>query len=337
VPYTGKRQKKLQKNVYLSLLFWAELCIWMVEAGGMGKKRRVLNWPSEAAKIATGEADPSEKCAELARISGNEKQACWRFLKRYGIERPPNQRRKRSRWPEGADIVAERSASPAAICAELMRISGNGEKACWRFLEQHGIRRPGSAKRTTYSDQLFERVLEYSAEHGIQATSLKFHLSTKSISNVLYRREQTGLSRDALTLRDLCMFLRVRPKSVLDWVERGWLAAEKHPRNDGRVVHRFHHDAIKRFCNEYRGLLLKRRWPKERLNFCETFIFAPKHAELIEGRESKRERQALQEQEEREEEQRRLAEARVSEATSKTDRNAVGVSRSNVRKFDDCA
>jgi hypothetical protein len=219
-----------------------------------------------------------------------------------------------------------------------MRISGNGEKACWRFLGQHGIPRPGSAKRITYSDQLFERVLEYSAEHGIQAASQKFNLSTKSISNVLYRREQTGLSHDALTLRDLCMFLRVRPTTVLEWVARGWLVAEKHPRNDGGVVHRFHHDAIKRFCNEHRALLLQRRWPKERLNFCETYIFAPKHAELIDGRESKRERQAFQEQEEREEAKKRIAQESDSEAISEIGRNVAGVrSRSSVRKYDDCA
>jgi hypothetical protein len=101
----------------------------------------------------------------------------------------------------------------------LMRISGNGEKACWRYLEQHGVRRPGSDTRTTFSDQLFERVLEYSAEHGIQAASSKFNLSPKSISSVLYRREQTGLAHDALTLRDLCLFLRVRPNTVLGWIE----------------------------------------------------------------------------------------------------------------------
>lgn len=288
--------------------------------------------------IAKGEADPSEKCAELARVSGNESQDCWRFLKRYGIERPPNQRRKRSKWPEEAAVVAERPASPASLCAELMRISGNGEKACWRYLEQHGIRRPGSATRTTFSDQLFERVLEYSAEHGIQAASQKFHLSTKSISNVLYRREQTGLPHDALTLRDLCMFLRVRPKTVLDWVDKGWLLAKKQLRKDGRVVHRFHHEAIQRFCNQYRALLLQRRWPKQRLDFCESFVFAPKHAELIEGRESKKERQALQEQKAREKQEKRIEQATLSQAISKTGRNAAGVrSRSSARKYDDCA
>jgi hypothetical protein len=303
----------------------------------MAKKRRILNWPSEAVNIAGGEAEPCEKCAELARISGNAKQDRWRFLKRNGVERPPHQRRKRS-WPEDAETVAECNASPAAKCAELMRISGKCEKACWRYLERHGIRRPGAAKRTTYSDQLFERVLEYSADRGIQAASLKFHLSTKSISNALYRHEQTGLSHDTLTLRDMCTFFRVRPKIVLDWVDRGWLASETHPRNDGRIVHRFHHDAIKRFCNEYRGLLVQRRWPKERLNFLEAYVFAPKHAELIDGRESKRERQALQEQEDREAAQRKIAGAAISDTTSGTGRNAAGArSLSSVQKFDDCA
>jgi hypothetical protein len=179
--------------------------------------------------------------------------------------------------------------------------------------------------------------MEYSAEHGIQAASSRFNLSPKSISNVLYRREQTGLAHDALTLRDLCLFLRVRPNTVLGWIEKGWLLAESQVRKDGRVVRRFQHDAVKRFCNQYRAVL-QRRWPKERLDFCESFIFAPKHAELIEGRESKRERQALREQVEREEQQRQIGQAASSDAISMTDRNVVGVrSRNSVRKYDDCA
>jgi hypothetical protein len=71
---------------------------------------------------------------------------------------------------------------------------------------------------------------------------------------------------------------------VLGWIEKGWLQAESQVRKDGRVVRRFQHDAVKRFCSQYRAVLLQRRWPKERLSFCENFVFAPKHAELIEGR-----------------------------------------------------
>jgi len=287
----------------LSLFFLGRVVYWEGEAGGvrMQKKRRILEWPPEAVEIATGKGHPIDKCAELIRVSGHERRYCWRFLEKYGIERPPSQRRNRFPWPEqAAALVAQRATSPVALCVQLMRISGKGEKACWRFLEKHGIHRPGSTKRTTWSDHLFERVLEYVAEHGMQEASQKFNISTKSISNVLYRREHTGLAHEALTLRDLCLFLRVRPKTVVDWVNQGFLEAEQQLRKDGRIVYRFHHDAIKRFCTLHPSLLTQRRWPKQRLEFCEKVIFAPKHAELIDGREAKREREAFREQEERE-------------------------------------
>jgi hypothetical protein len=59
---------------------------------------------------------------------------------------------------------------------------------------------------------------------------------------------------------------------------------------------------------------------------------------LIEGREAKRERQALREQEEREEQQRQIGQAALPDAISKTGRNVVRVrSRNSVRKYDDCA
>jgi hypothetical protein len=49
------------------------------------------------------------------------------------------------------------------------------------------------------------------------------------------------------------------------------------------------HRPLERFCLEHRDLLLTRRLSLERLAFIEQYIFAPKHAELLRTRESKRE------------------------------------------------
>jgi len=164
-----------------------------------------------------------------------------------------------------------------------MRISGNGEKECWRFLEKHGIYRPGSATRINWFKYRFEEVQEYAAEHGIKAAAQKYKIPVKSISNAFYRRERTGLARDALSLRDVCIYLQYRPKEVLEWVAEGRLEAEKQVGKNGYIVYHFQLDTLKRFCEQNPSLLKRRRWPKQRFEFLEKIVFAPKHAELIDG------------------------------------------------------
>jgi hypothetical protein len=41
------------------------------------------------------------------------------------------------------------------------------------------------------------------------------------------------------------------------------------------------------------SLLITRRWPPYRIKFLEEYVFAPKHAELLRTRESKRENDAF--------------------------------------------
>jgi hypothetical protein len=54
---------------------------------------------------------------------------------------------------------------------------------------------------------------------------------------------------------------------------------------------------VTKFCRQSRELLLKRRWPERRLEFIREYIFAPKHADLLDSRERKRVREAQAEQE----------------------------------------
>jgi hypothetical protein len=97
------------------------------------------------------------------------------------------------------------------------------------------------------------------------------------------------------------------------------------------------HIPIKRFCTLHPSLLTQRRWPKQRLEFCEKVIFAPKHAELIDGREAKREREAFREQEERERKEEQATQMALPQIKSKTGCNAaVDRTQSNGRKYDDC-
>ena len=260
------------------------------------RSRRILEWPPEAAQIITSPLDAIQKCDALVEVSKNDRQACWRYLKRHGVERPVQQKRRHCQWPEEASAIAKRGGSAVSLCAELMRLTGYSERACWSFLKRHGVDRPGAKRRVTFTPSVFERVFDCVMNHGHKEASTRFKVDSKTIYNALYRRGLTSRVGDCFTLRDLQMFLRVRPSAILRWVEMGLLKAKIVMRIDGKAVHRFEHGDVVKFCRENMPKLLPRKWPEKRLEFIELIACTPKHADQLATREAKKEHQAYEEQ-----------------------------------------
>lgn len=202
--------------------------------------------------------------------------------------------RARSRWPPEAFEIIRQSKHPAALCDELASLTGNDKRACWHFLNKHGIRRPGSVSRRKFDRKTCDVLIEYIADHGVQAASLRFGYEAKSLYNLLYRQGHTRLSRDAMSLREVCAHLRVRYSRATGWIESGLLKAEQRKSRSGAVSYLIEFDALRTFCREHRDLLITRRASPNRIRFLEEYIFAPKHAELLRTRESKREAEAFE-------------------------------------------
>ena len=203
-------------------------------------------------------------------------------------------RRTWSRWPPEAFHIVKQNKAPAALCDELASLTGNDKRACWRFLNKHGIRRPGSATRHKFDRQTCDALIDYISDHGVQAAAQRFGYDAKSLYNLLYRHEHTNLSSDAMSLRQVCAYLRIRYGQAIRWIELGLLKAEKRESKASSVRYVIEFDALQKFCREHRDLLLTRRSSPTRLRFLEEYVFAPKHAELLRTRESKREAQAFE-------------------------------------------
>ena len=75
--------------------------------------------------------------------------------------------------------------------------------------------------------------------------------------------------------------------------EQGLLQAKREQTRTGRPIYSIEFEALHKFCREHRNLLITRRWPPHRIKFLEEYVFAPKHAELLRTRESKRENGAF--------------------------------------------
>jgi len=274
----------------------------MGQEGRSPRKRKTLEWPSEAAEIAMCHEDATKKCAQLVAVSNNDEQACWRYLKRYGVERPPERKRRHHKWPKEALEIVTRKASAVSLCAELKGLTGYSERTCWAFLERHGIDRPGAKRRISFSENTFERLFDCVLNHGQKEASTRFKVSSKTIYNALYRRGLTSRVGDCLTLRDLQMFLRVRPSTILHWVEMELLNPKITERSNGKPVYKFDHEEVVKFCRQQMPRLLPRKWPEKRLEFIELIACTPKHAEQLATREAKKEQQAYEEQISRDEE-----------------------------------
>lgn len=195
-------------------------------------------------------------------------------------------------WPAEAAGIAQRKQPAVKLCEELHALTGYDKDACWRFLRKFGVQRPGAGSRRRYDPDAVEAIVEYVSEHSVAAAARRFHCEAKSLYNLLHRRGFTHCSRDQMSLRQICCHFGVRYSKVIGWIEQGLLKADCERNRAGRPIYSIEFDALQKFCKEHKNLLITRRSSPHRIQFLEEYVFAPKHADLLRTRESKREQEA---------------------------------------------
>lgn len=209
------------------------------------------------------------------------------------IKDAPPRKPRRYVWPAEAVNITQKKQHPARLCEELMTLTGYEKPACWRFLKRHGVERPGSRSRRMFDSTTVESIIEYVSEHGVRAASQRFHCEAKMLYNLIHRRGYTHSGKDLLSLHQICSHFGVRYRKVMSWIDQGLLQAKREETRTGRPKYLIEFAALQKFCKEHRSLLITRRWPAQRIRFLEEYVFAPKHAELLRTRESKRENEAF--------------------------------------------
>jgi hypothetical protein len=212
----------------------------------------------------------------------------------FPLENSTAKTRRWLRWPDEARTIAQKSKHPEALCEELAVLTGFDKRACWRFLNKHGVKRPGSKSRRKFDPGTANILIDYISDHGVSAAAQKFGYDSKSLYNFLYRQEHTKLSRDSFSLRQVCAHLRVRYRRARSWIDQGLLEAERQQTRTGGVRYLIDFEALRRFCKLHRNQLITRRSAPGRIDFLTEYVFASKHAELLRTRESKREAEAFE-------------------------------------------
>ena len=209
--------------------------------------------------------------------------------------------RKRSRyiWPEDANRLVkkalrgqEKVQHAVLLHSQLEELTGFSSDACWRFLERHGIQRPGSGSRKTWDPAIVDFVMEY----GYDAAAKKFGCSKKALYSLMGRENRTvGHCSGHFGLNQLRRLLNVRRETIKHWISIGLLEATV-AMHGGKETFVVTDEQLRRFLSREAGNMI-RRFPEKRVEFLSNYLYDGKHMNLglLRTRESKKEGDAFRE------------------------------------------
>src|SRR5258708_5981013 len=115
-----------------------------------------------------------------------------------------------------------RSRMPRCFIVNSNQLTGFSSAACWRFLQRHGIQRPGSGTRKMWDPTIVDFVME----HGYERAAQKFGCSKKALYSAMERQQRAvGHCSGQYGLNQLRQLLNVRAETLKHWISAGHLEA----------------------------------------------------------------------------------------------------------------
>jgi hypothetical protein len=181
-----------------------------------------------------------------------------------------------------------------ALIAKLAAVSGNPRGACWRFARRSGILSTRSYRPWTKPEQ--QKLLALISAHSLQEVTLLLRRSPTSVRSMLHRLGASArMGQDWFTKRALADALHIRAEEVQKWIDRGWLKCRTIAA-EGPKRQLIDADDFCSFCKQHRREIVGNRLNVDRLDFVQSFVFPPSHAELLPVRNAKKEQAAYDEQ-----------------------------------------
>ena len=198
------------------------------------------------------------------------------------------------RCRKSADSAPEVQIALKALISQLAVVSGNPRGACWRFVRQQGIESKRKYQAWTKAEQ--QRLLDLISSHPLEEVTLLLRRSPTSVRSMLHRLGASArMGEDWFTKHALAEALHVRSVEVQKWIDRGWLKSRV-VGTEGLKRQLIDADDFCDFCKQHRKEVVGNRLNIDRLNFLQTFVFPPSHAELLPVRSAKKEQEAYEEQ-----------------------------------------
>ena len=180
------------------------------------------------------------------------------------------------------------------LITRMAAVSGNPRSACWRFVRQSGLKSGRPYRQWTKPEQ--QRLLDLIAAHSFAEVCVLLRRRPASVRSMLHRLGASArMGQDWFTKHALAAALHVRVEQVQRWIDRGWLKCRT-AGTDGLSRALIDAQDFCEFCKEHRGEIVGNRLNADRLNFVQTFVFPPSHADLLPVRGAKKEQEAYEEQ-----------------------------------------
>lgn len=180
------------------------------------------------------------------------------------------------------------------LITRIARVSGNPRGACWRFARQAGLSSKRDYQPWTVAEQ--QKLLELIAVRPLAEAARVLRRSPTSVRSMLHRLgANTRMGEDWFTKYSLARALHIRSEEVQKWIDRGWLKCRTLACGslEREVIDA---EEFCRFCKQHQREVIGHRLNWERLDFVQTFVFPPNHADLLPVREAKKEQAAYDEQ-----------------------------------------
>jgi len=180
------------------------------------------------------------------------------------------------------------------LISNLGTISGNPRSACWRLVRHWGLKSTRSYRQWTKPEQ--RRLLDLIASRSLGEVAVLLRRPRTSVRSMLHRLGANArMGEDWFTKPALAEALHVRTDEVQKWIDRGWLKCRV-VGTDGLRRELIDADDFCAFCKQHRKEVVGNRLNVDRLDFVQTFVFPPSHAELLPVRSAKKEREAYAEE-----------------------------------------
>jgi len=188
----------------------------------------------------------------------------------------------------------DRGSDLGALVTRISAVSGNPRRACLRLARSLGVESKRAYRKWTVAEQ--QRLLDLMNSHALQEVTVLLRRSPTSVRAMLHRLGASArMGQDWFTKHALAQALRVRADEVQKWIDRGWLKTRTLGTN-GLKREVIDAEDFCQFCKQYRREIVGRRLNVDRLNFVQTFVFPPSHAELLPVRGAKKEQAAYEAQ-----------------------------------------
>jgi hypothetical protein len=121
--------------------------------------------------------------------------------------------------PDGNDYQALR-----ALITNLVAVSGNPRRACWRFVRQSGLSSKRSYRQWTRAEQ--QKLLDLIASHSLYEVTTILRRSPTSVRTMLHRLGANArMGEDWFTKYALARALHIRVEEIQKWIDQGRLKA----------------------------------------------------------------------------------------------------------------